>query len=331
MRKKSSRRFSGMTLISLLPTAVVGPVFANVNHDSVSHGAVESAPSVAKRGSPGSAGRREAGMPLDALAEFPALPAQAQVKWPRWRHTYRPLVPSYARSEAAAETVIGMDARYRINPANSGHPERAIGLLTFDQGGSSFICTGWLINANTVATSGSLRARRQRRIVKHKRPVLPRARWGRITFWLVHQLRRCSPSFGWATNGNENFDYGAVKLNCSIGNTTGWFGYFWQAASLVRAAGAGVRISRRQGCQARTGPRAETSRSRMPQRLAISMTPLAEQSGGPVFETDRVRGVSVRACAPTRSPPPTACLTVTTGARINELVFNNLVNWSNAP
>jgi glutamyl endopeptidase len=29
---------------------------------------------------------------------------------------------------------------------------------------------------------------------------------------------------GWTGSSNEEYDYGAVKLNCSVGNTVGWFG-----------------------------------------------------------------------------------------------------------
>ena len=38
---------------------------------------------------------------------------------------------------------------------------------------------------------------------------------------------------GWTSSGDERFDYGAIKLNCNIGNTVGWYGFFWQSASLV--------------------------------------------------------------------------------------------------
>ena len=29
---------------------------------------------------------------------------------------------------------------------------------------------------------------------------------------------------GWTVSANEEYDYGAVKLNCTVGNTVGWFG-----------------------------------------------------------------------------------------------------------
>jgi glutamyl endopeptidase len=30
---------------------------------------------------------------------------------------------------------------------------------------------------------------------------------------------------GWTSSRGEQYDYGALKLNCTVGNTIGWFGY----------------------------------------------------------------------------------------------------------
>ena len=30
---------------------------------------------------------------------------------------------------------------------------------------------------------------------------------------------------GWTENGDTNYDYGAIKVNGSPGNTVGWYGY----------------------------------------------------------------------------------------------------------
>jgi glutamyl endopeptidase len=37
---------------------------------------------------------------------------------------------------------------------------------------------------------------------------------------------------GWTSNADEEYDYGVIKLNCSVGNFTGWYGMWWQSASL---------------------------------------------------------------------------------------------------
>lgn len=36
---------------------------------------------------------------------------------------------------------------------------------------------------------------------------------------------------GWVQDGDQNYDYAALKLNCSIGNTVGWLGMQGQTAS----------------------------------------------------------------------------------------------------
>lgn len=328
MRKKSSHELLGITLISFLPTAVVGTAIADANHDSVSsHGAVESAPSVANHGVSGFAGRREAGMPLDALAEYPASQASAG-EMVALENTYRALVPGYARSEAAAETVIGMDSRYRIVPKASGFPERAIGLLTFNQGRSSFICTGWLISSNTVATAGHCVHEGNGGSFSTNVVFFP-GRNGNASPFGSCTARTLFTVVAWANNGDENFDYGAVKLNCSIGNTTGWFGYFWQAASL---AGLPVQVSGYPADKAfgthwsTSGDIAvsEASKTRYKHDTA------GGQSGGPVFETDRIGNFCGGVCANSIHAYGVSNGN-NSGTRINESVFNNLVNWSNAP
>lgn len=32
---------------------------------------------------------------------------------------------------------------------------------------------------------------------------------------------------GWTTNHDWDYGYGAIKLNCSVGDTVGWFGMYW--------------------------------------------------------------------------------------------------------
>ena len=308
--------------------AVVGTAIAAGDHVSVSSdGVAKSAPAVAKQGVSGSAGQREAGMPLDAQAEFPASRDSAS-EMAAMALTYRPLVPSYARSEAAAETVIGIDSRYRIIPAASGHPEQAIGLLTFNQGGDSFICTGWLINANTVATAGHCVHEGGGGSFSTNVTFFP-GRNGASSPFGSCSSRALFTVNGWAIDGNENFDYGAVKLNCSIGNTTGFFGFFWQTGSLV---GLPVQVSGYPGDKA-LGTHWSTSGD-----IAVSEASKTRykhdsaggQSGGPVFQTDRVGASCTGPCVNSVHAYGVSNGN-NSGTRINQSVFNNLISWRDAP
>jgi glutamyl endopeptidase len=37
---------------------------------------------------------------------------------------------------------------------------------------------------------------------------------------------------GWTVNHSDEYDYGALRLTCTVGNKTGWFGWWAQTASL---------------------------------------------------------------------------------------------------
>ena len=51
------------------------------------------------------------------------------------------------------ESVIGPDGRVRVNPT-TGYPARAVGQIELVDQGDQFICTGWLIDANSILSSG---------------------------------------------------------------------------------------------------------------------------------------------------------------------------------
>jgi len=134
---------------------------------------------------------------------------------------------------------------------------------------------------------------------------------------------------GWATNGDEQYDYGAVKLNCNVGNTTGWFGFFWQTASLV---GLPVQVSgyagdKPFGTQWSGSGDVQVSEVRKTRYMIDSFN---GQSGGPVFETDRVGSFCGGPCANTIHAYGLSNAR-NSGTRITQVVFNNLIAWRNAP
>lgn len=125
-------------------------------------------------------------------------------------------------------SIIGPDERYRINPTTS-HPYRAMVLVTFSGGR----CTGWMYGANVVGTAGhcvhtggSGGAWRTNVVVYPGYNGSGGAPYGSCTAASLHSVS------GWTVDGNHEYDYGTIKLSCSIGNTVGWLGYWWQSASL---------------------------------------------------------------------------------------------------
>jgi glutamyl endopeptidase len=125
------------------------------------------------------------------------------------------------------ETIIGTDQRVKVNPTTT-YPGRAVALITFDGGR----CTGWLYGKDIVATAGHcVHTGGSNGAWRTNVRVYP-GRNGSSSPYGSCAARRLHSVDGWTRDGNQEYDYGAIKLNCSIGNTTGWFGYWWQSASL---------------------------------------------------------------------------------------------------
>ncbi|MFN3785320.1 MAG: trypsin-like serine peptidase [Thiothrix sp.] len=133
------------------------------------------------------------------------------------------------------EAVFGQDTRYRVNPYT--YPERAVSLITY--GGQSH-CTGWLVSADTLVTAGHC---------VHSGGNT--GRWGQVAAFRVYPgysdgyapygscgAREIYSSYGWVVAADDTADIGLIKLDCTIGNATGYFGYF--VASSVDGTTIGI-------------------------------------------------------------------------------------------
>lgn len=121
----------------------------------------------------------------------------------------------------------GFDSRVRVYTTT--YPARAVVLITFNGGR----CTGWLYGPDIVATAGHCvhtggSSGTWRTNVK----IWPGYNGTDATFGSCRSIRLYSVT-GWTNKRDERFDYGSIKLNCAIGNTTGWFGYWWQDDDLT--------------------------------------------------------------------------------------------------
>jgi glutamyl endopeptidase len=138
------------------------------------------------------------------------------------------------------ESIIGADQRVRVNPTTS-FPARATAQILFKTSTSSSgsnLCTGWLISKNTIATAGHC--------------VHPgtagAAFYPRSTYSITPGRNAALKPYGscaairlitntnWVRGRGPEWDYAVIKLNCIIGNTVGWHGFFWQTASLTGIA-----------------------------------------------------------------------------------------------
>ncbi|MBP2322434.1 glutamyl endopeptidase [Kibdelosporangium banguiense] len=127
------------------------------------------------------------------------------------------------------QSIIGPDNRVRVNPTTS-FPARATVLITRVSGGvERQHCTGWMFGPSLVLTaghcvySGSAYYTGLRFYPGYNGDTAP---YGSCT---ATQLRA---SAGYVANGSPDQDYGGANLNCTIGNTVGWYGAYATTASL---------------------------------------------------------------------------------------------------
>ncbi len=267
------------------------------------------------------------GVTDDSLAETPAARIDMAKVW-----SYLPKHPD----GPSPSVVIGPDNRTQLVNA-SAYPARAIGLLTFTQNGGGYICTGWLINKNTVATAGHCVYDTTNNAWSTDVTFYPgvnggTAPYGSCTAKTLHSVN------GWTVGHKPTSDYGAIRLNCNIGTTVGWFGFFWQSATLT---GTTVTVQGYPGDKAYStqwkhqGPIKATKA----RQTCYSIDTYGGESGSPVYQPNRTGGICTGVCAnsihaygPWNDGPTDPCLTnMNRGTRIIESVFNNLVAWKNAP
>jgi glutamyl endopeptidase len=153
-----------------------------------------------------------------------------------------PLVGAFAGPVMGADVVsdptltdslIGFDTR---SPSfdHTALPSRMVALIT--NNGNHF-CTGFLIGPDTLATAGHCvhsggsggswyTASAMRVYPGYSSAASNPAPYGSCGVRSLH-----APA-GWTVSGTDDRDYGAMKLDCTVGNRTGWFGWWWQPKSL---------------------------------------------------------------------------------------------------
>lgn len=267
------------------------------------------------------------GMADDSAAEFASEELTAQEVWD--------LVLREAKTAPIGrESVIGTDNRIKINPTTT-FPARAIGQITFTQRGGNFICTGWLVNKNTVVTAGHC---------VHEGDTSSSSGWStNVKFYpgrngSSNPYGSCSATRlftvnGWFNDANEEYDYGAFKLNCNIGNTTGYLGYWWQSASLVgvEATPQGYPGDKPSGTQWK---HVRTVSANSARQTFYQADTAGGQSGCPVLDINRTGSFCKGQCVHTihayglhGSSPHSSN---NHGTRINQSVSNNIATWKNS-
>lgn len=195
---------------------------------------------------------------------------------------------------ASTESVIGADQRVWLRERTDRYPNAAIGRLDFRQGGTSYWCTGTLIDADTVLTAGhcvhdglggddgwSTAVR-----------FIPGAEGNRAPFGSCGS-RELLALPGWVGSGSEYQDLGLVQLDCRIGEVTGWYGF----RSAPGRRGLRNVVSHLRGYP---GDKVWSTLWTMRDRIRVSQRQMAfyaadtygGQSGSPVFNFRACNGVA---------------------------------------
>lgn len=219
-------------------------------------------------------------------------------------------------TDSAIESVIGTDSRYQITGTTT-YPYRAIAHITSSIGG----CTGWLINHNTVVTAGH--CLHNGSWASNVR-VYPGRNGSSTPYGSCSALRLYSVS-GWTSSRSRDYDYGAIKLNCSIGSTTGWFGYRYTSASLTGQPTytAGYHGDKAYGTMWRSNDSVRITYTRT---LRYANDTVAGQSGLPVWNGE----ASCSPCGIAIHAYGVDGTGYNGGTRITQEVFNNLTTWKNS-
>jgi glutamyl endopeptidase len=232
------------------------------------------------------------------------------------------------------ESVLGDDRRSRFY--TSTYPHTAIGLITFDQFGSSggaFICTGWLISPDTVATAGHCVHEGGNGNFSTNVTFFPGKDGASNPFGSCTSTN-LTTVVGWAASSLEAFDYGTIRLNCTVGNSTGVFGFWWQSATLngQHALLVGYPGDLGGTTQRGTANKIQTTQAR---QIFYFIDTFGGQSGSPIYQPDRAGSFCQGTCAMgihaygIHGANPHG--NQNHGTRINRSVFNNLVAAINAP
>lgn len=243
--------------------------------------------------------------------EFTPLRESARDVWQLWN------LPA-TTAPIGSESIIGADGRTRVS-STTAFPYRAVALITFSGGR----CTGWLYGRNIVATAGHCvhsggSAGRWRTSVR----VYP-GRNGSSSPYGYCSARVMYTVVGWASSRNEQYDYGAIKLNCNRGDTTGWFG-----RSTSIAVGTAVTTAGYPGDKPLTQWRAtDAVRALTTRQVFYRNDTLGGQSGSPVWKAGNY-GIAIHAYGLHGSAPHS---TNNHGTRLASSVNSNLTAWKNAP
>ena len=224
-------------------------------------------------------------------------------------------------------SIIGTDQRKQVNNTKK-YPYRAVVLIRFKTPEGASRCTGWMINKNTLATAGHCVYDPGVGWYNYKKFKMYPGYTGSKAPYGSCKAKDLYTVSGWADNGWDDYDYGAIKLKCKVGKKTGWFGYFWTSESLK---GRKITIAGYPGDKLLTQWKSKGKVTvSQPRRVFYKNDTTGGMSGSPVYYKKPDCGqcsMAVHAYGVYNGPP---FHTNNHGTRITEDVFKNLNKWKKA-
>lgn len=207
--------------------------------------------------------------------------------------------------------ILGTDDRKKVTNTTT-YPERAQVLIALPGGR----CSGAMIGKDLVLTAGHC--------------VFNSGKWastatvypgknGSHSPYGSCTARKFYSVVGWVKNGDPNYDFGAIKLNCDVGNRTGWLGFWWQAASMMNTES---RISSYPGDKPlEQWTHTDKVRRESALKTYYNTDTMPGNSGSAVF----ARKSDCNPCAHTAHAYGST--SGNSGTRITKGLFDNLVRW----
>lgn len=233
---------------------------------------------------------------------------------------------AYGAGGAGPESIIGWDSRRRVY--TNAYPSRAIVFIEYN---GAHLCTGWMYSPSMVATAGhcvhtggSSGAFRTRSLYK-----VYAGRDGTASPFGSCTVARLWSVAGWTGSKDPKYDYGAMRLNCTIGNTVGWFGMYSPSP-----VGVAMTVSGYPGDKPRDQwTSSDKIREASDQMISYRADTIGGHSGSPVW-TDKDEGTATNGAWSIgihNYGAGTFGNNANSAARLTSVRIQNLISWRDAP